>query len=115
MRKFLLICLLISTSAQAESPYLQPDKISHYAVGASLAAGGAILYSPELGVGLAVAYGLGKEYYDHKHPCCHKVEAADAGATILGGLLVYAALKTEKLRLTYFNEVPVINYAWSMK
>jgi hypothetical protein len=55
MRKFLLILTLISTTCQAESPYTQPDKISHYAAGASLAAGGSILfagtdYGPEAGL-----------------------------------------------------------------
>ncbi len=110
------LLLALSLSAQAESPYLQPDKVAHYAVGASLAAGGSMLYSPELGLGLAVAYGLGKEEYDRRHPCCHKVERADAGATILGGLIVYAAIKTEKLRLSYTDHgTAVLSYVAPLK
>ncbi len=110
------LLLALSLSAQAESPYLQPDKVAHYAVGASLAAGGSMIYSPELGLGLAIAYGLGKEYYDHKHPCCHKVEAADAGATIIGGLLVYVSLKTEHIRIGYTEQgAQTINLAWRFK
>ncbi len=115
MKKFLLICALFSTFCHAESPYTQPDKISHYAGGATTVAVGSIFFNPEVGLALNTVLALGKEYYDYKHPCCHNAERADAGATILGGLLVYAALKTEKLRLTYFNETPVLNYAWSMK
>ncbi len=108
--------LLTSSICIAESPYLQLDKISHYAVGASLASAGTILHSPELGLSLSFIYGVGKEAYDSKYPCCHKVEKADAVATILGGTLVYAALKTQSLRLELSqSNIPTLVYRKVLK
>lgn len=112
----LLTCSL-AASAQADT-YIQrltqPDKISHYAGGATVAAAVSILtpgkYAAEVGLGATVLVAVGKEYYDSKHTDKHKVERDDAVATILGGALVYAALKTDRWSVLRKDGVTVLNY-----
>lgn len=120
MRVFLLLIALLLAGiglVRAESVIErmgQPDKVGHYASGATITAVGSILlpgeYAPEYGLGLTVAAALGKEYYDHKHPATHKAEKADAAATILGGLLVYAAVKTDRWSVRRRGNINLITY-----
>ncbi len=115
MKKILLILTLISTNLHAESPYTQPDKVGHYATGATIAAVGSIFANPEVGLAAAIAAAGAKEWYDYKNPDKGNFEKADFWATTLGGVLVYAALKTEKFRVTYVNNTPVLNYTYALK
>ena len=115
--KRLLPCLFLLSSLAHGDTLLekmsQPDKIGHYAWGATITAVGSIFATPETGLAATVVAALAKEEYDRRHPETHRVEKADAGATILGGLIVYAALKTEKLRLSFTPAgTPTLNYAW---
>ncbi len=84
-----------------------PDKVGHYASGATLAAVVSIAATPEWGMTAAVGAAIGKEYWDSKGH--GNVEMTDALATALGGALVFAALKTERFRLSMSpNGTPVL-------
>ena len=116
---FLLISLSISTFAHADTwlqQMSQPDKVGHYASGATVAAVGSIFFNPEVGLAATFIAALGKEYYDSKHPLTHNVEKNDAIATILGGVLVYAAIKTNKIQLGYTpHGTPVLSYKLALQ
>lgn len=81
----------------------QPDKIGHYATGATITAATSILlpsqYAPEYGLVATAVAAVGKELYDKRHPDRHTSDRYDAAATVLGGALAYAALKTERWRV----------------
>ena len=120
MKKILFSILMLASSAVFADTWLQqmsaPDKVGHYASGATIAAVGSIFFSPEVGLGATVIAAIGKEYYDYKHPATHQVEKNDAIATILGGVLVYAAIKNDHIKLSYTpNGTPVLNYSLALK
>lgn len=116
---FAALCVLINAEAKADTwlqQMSQPDKVGHYASGATLAAVGSVFINPEAGLALAVGAAIGKEAYDAKHPATHQVERNDALATILGGVLVYAAIKTESFRISYTPAgTPVLTAFWTIK
>lgn len=116
MRAALFGLWLLAAPALAESPYTAPDKVGHYAGGATLTAVGSIFVSPEIGLAGALFVNAAKEWYDDKNPDKGHYERADFGAAALGAVLVYAALKTEKLRLTTTERgTPVLSYQWRMR
>lgn len=101
-----LYALALAFEARSETYIEQlgkPDKVGHYAAGATISALAAMSSSreqaPEMGLVSAIAVAVGKEAYDYHHKDKHKPEVADAAATILGGALVYATIKTDRLRI----------------
>lgn len=65
---------------------MEKDKILHIAAGAAVSLIGCALYGPPLGIALAVAAGVGKEWYDSKGH--GTVDNMDALATIGGGAVM---------------------------
>lgn len=64
---------------------IQPDKIKHFIAGLLLFAVGAIVQGPVMGMIVCAVGGIGKELFDHVSRR-GTPEAADAFATILGGV-----------------------------
>ena len=120
MRVFLLLIALLLAGiglVRAESVIErmgQPDKVGHYATGATITAAGAILlpgqYAPEYSLALTAVAAVGKELYDARHRDHHTPEVADAATTVLGGALVYAAIKTDRWMIERRRRSTVLLY-----
>lgn len=115
IRALIFLALILPVQAETYIERLgQPDKVGHYATGATITAATSILlpsqYSPEIGLALTAVVAVGKEAYDYRHRDRHTPEVADAAATIIGGALVYAALKTERWRLERWRSSTVLIY-----
>lgn len=98
--------LLGSGDSRTSSPWLQEDKVKHFAVSAGLAFGSFYVYRAELNNtetgsyyfsgGFAISIGALKEYYDSKHPQTHHADwrdfAADAAGVGFGLILAYMTI-----------------------
>lgn len=62
------------------------DKQAHFLGGYALAITVGI-FSPWVGLAVALAAAAGKELYDYKHPATHTVDIKDFVATATGGVL----------------------------
>lgn len=91
MRGLILAALMALRALQArlvEVPHL--DKWLHAGGGAAIAAlTWWLTGSAAAGVFAAVAVGLGKELYDLRHPARHTADLVDAGATVVGALVLW--------------------------
>lgn len=97
--------------AAAELP---ADKVGHFAAGAAITSVVNIAhpyaYAPEAALGTTVLVAVGKEVYDRQHSDKHKAETNDALATILGGALVYSAIKTDRWAIRRRNKSYLLVY-----
>ena len=66
---------------------MEPDKLIHFLGGFCIAATGAMLGHPYLGLALAALTGAGKELWDLAHPSEATADVWDLLATVCGGLL----------------------------
>lgn len=61
------------------------DKLLHFCIGYIIANVFTVIFGPMIGMFIATVAGVAKEYYDREHK--GNVEAIDALATILGGVI----------------------------
>lgn len=93
MKTRILLPLFLHLAVPAKAQVIKRDKAGHFAVGFTIAFGGAATKHPKLGLALGIGWGIGKEIADHQAnikarrlglPLPHAVEQADIGATVLG-------------------------------